>query len=604
MDDKKIIALDSGSEALSFPVKWIKSNQGEVERILSKLSVSEQAQCAMQLRGEEQMNLLLLSPNGREVVQSMPPEQVYQLIKEVGGEEALPVLACATQEQIQFIFDVDWWMGDKFRPDKAVEWLKLLDDCEESKALEWILTEEFDQKVMVLQSLIKVFKDDEMTDSYEGVENLKHLTLDSVYDIFIKIPDAELPLEKIFKLLVATDKKIFDALMDAVIWYPVTQTVETAYRWRLTRVAELGIPEFEEACEVYSRLDPESLTLPVPSEDDFQDEESPYSLAPHFPLLDADPSTFLGQCLARMKDQQRINAICWELVYLANKVMVADRSDPSELETRNEIMRKVLGYINIGLELGAENDPSKGLKLLRSTWMQSLFQVGYGTIMQLRSQAWSLTHEKGKLLELLLNPGQREHLSALVYRFPKVGVIRESGGEERPSFYWRDFKSLHDVQTLESIIPKMKFYVRFARQSLDLTEEKLLRVQEQIDFPEDKDDVDMVHILTTIMARFLMFKEISFEPIKPVAAKTFLEIIFLPGIYAEESRVCKDDLIGAFHDKLLKTEMAWTEEDKALLNQLLLEVKTNLESQFGRLNLKEKIDWGYTRGLCLADEKR
>lgn len=600
MENKKITIQPEGSEALAFPVKWIRSNPGEVEKILSRLSIPDQAQCIMQLKGRDQMEILLLSPNSREVIQSLPPEQLYHLIKEVGEMDALPVLACANQEQIQYIFDLEWWQGDRFLPERAVDWLELLDKCDEEKFLEWILSEEFDQKVMVLQSLIKVFKNDEMTDSYDGVENLKHLTLDSVYDIFFKDPEAEQPLEKILKLLVAEDKKVFDALMEAVIWYPVSQTVEKSYQWRLSRVGEKGIPEFEEACEVYSRLDPESLNLPVSSGKEFEDEESQWSIAPHYPVVHVDPAMFLSRCLARMKDQQRINTICWELVYLANKVMVADRADPSILELRNEIMSKVLGYINIGLELGSDREEIKGEKLLHATWMQSLFQVGYGKVTQLKSQAHALIHEEGKILEFLIAPGQLEAMSALVYRFPKIEVIHEAKQDESHFFNGRDLNSLDDIKTLESFLQKMKFYVRLARMGLGLTVENLIEMRDQVKFPEDKNDLDMIHIMTTVMARFSMFKEIALEPLNPLAVKAFLEMIFLPGIFADESRVCNDEIIRAFQDKILNTHMAWTAQDKKLLSQLLAEIKTNLKSQFGRLNPKGEIDWKFTRGFCIA----
>lgn len=600
MENRKITILAEGSESLAFPVKWIKSNPAEVEKILSRLSIPEQAQCIMQLKGREQMDLLTLSPNAREVVQSLPPEQVYQLIKEVGENDSLPVLAYTTQEQVQYFFDVEWWQGDKFQPERAVDWLDLLDRCDVEKSVEWILTEEFDQKVMLLQSLIKVFKDDEMTDRYDGVENLKHITLDGVYDIFFKVPEAELPLEKILKLLVAEDKKVFDALMEAVIWYPVTQTVENAYRWRLSRVGEKGIPEFEEACEVYSRLDPESLNMPVSSGKEFEEEESQWSIAPRYPFVHADPSIFLGRCLARMKDQQRIDTICWELVYLANKVMVADRVDPTILELRNEIMSKVLGYINIGLELGSDCEEIKGEKLLHSTWMQSLFQVGYGKVIQLKSQAHFVIQEEGKILEFLLTPGQLDNLSALADRFPKISVLNEGAEIGVSSLNLRDFNTFDDILIAESFLQKLKFYVRLARMGLDLTKEKLISLRDKVQFPADKNDLDMVHIMTTVMAQFAMFKEISSDPLNPLAVKAFLEMIFLPGIFADESRVCNEEIIRAFQDRLLNTNMAWTDQDKKALGELLAEIKTNLESQFGRLNPKGEIDWKFTRGFCIA----
>ncbi len=139
------------------------------------------------------------------------------------------------------------------------------------------------------------------------------------------------------------------ALMEAVIWYPVTPTVETAYRWWHSRVEEKGILAYDEAIEVYSLLDADSLKLEAPSHEVFVDPEAPYAVAPVHPLTDTDSSTFFGQCLAMIKSHERVNAICGELMYLANKVMVADHQEFGNMDSHHETMRKVLGYINIGL---------------------------------------------------------------------------------------------------------------------------------------------------------------------------------------------------------------------------------------------------------------
>jgi hypothetical protein len=389
--------------------------------------------------------------------------------------------------------------------------------------------------------------------------------------------------------------------LEAVIWYPVTKTVEDAYRWRLTRVGEKGIPEFEEAFEVYSRLNPESLNLPVPTEDDFSDEDTQHPVAPYFPMFDADPASFLGKCLTLLKDQQRLNNICWELVYLANKIMVADRVDPSNLETRHEIMRKGLGYINIGLEFGANEDPAKGEKLLRSTWMQTLFQVGYGKIMQLREQAHQVIKENGDWLKNILNPNQLDHLTALVYRFPKIGIIQEEeeSDQDKPILNWRDIKSSKDIETLENFILRIKFNIRLVKKVLNFTEKKLDDLIANVDFPEVKSEIDMAHLLTTALARHSLFQEISCEHLPAEAAKAFLEIIFIANIYQDESKVCNDKIIENFQKSLMKGNMAWIDQDREFLKKMMHEVKANIESQLGRLNPKASIDWQFTKGLLI-----
>ena len=209
--------INSPLENFPFPLKWIKSDPQKVEEALSRMSIPEQVRCVQSLRGKEQMDLLTLSSHAVPVARLLPEEDIYFMIKEVGEEDALPVLAIISEKQVQYLFDMEWWRGDKFLPHKAMYWLQLMEKANDQQLLHWILTEDFDQKVMVLQSLIKVFKQDEMTDQYDGVEDLEHFTIDGVIDIFLKVEDAAPLLKNLFKLLYVEDQKVFYALMEAVM---------------------------------------------------------------------------------------------------------------------------------------------------------------------------------------------------------------------------------------------------------------------------------------------------------------------------------------------------------------------------------------------------
>jgi len=598
MTEKKDI--NSPLEQFPFPLKWIKSDPQKVEEALSRMSIPEQVRCVQSLRGKEQMDLLTLSRHAVEVARLLPEEDIYFMVKEVGEEDALPVLAIISEKQLQYLFDMEWWRGDKFLPQKALDWLLLMETANDQQLLHWILTEDFDQKVMLLQALIKVFKKDEMTDQYDGVEELEHFTLDGVIDIFLKVAEAAPLLKNLFKLLYSEDQKVFYALMEAVIWYPVTPTVEESYRWWRSRVEEKGILSYDEAIEVYSLLDVDSLKLEAPSHEVFVDPEAPYAVAPVHPLTDTDSSTFFGQCLAMMKNHGRVNAICGELMYLANKVMVADQQEFGNMDSHHETMRKVLGYINIGLELGAGGDIAKGEALLNQTWMQSLFQVGYAGIMRLKWEGEKLIKENGIFLEYLLTPGYMDHLAASVTRFPKIGVMRTEETEEvETNVEWRNLETLQDIQVLENFLILARFHVRFARQSLDLSLEKIQQFLEEARFPANKEDLDIIALTLTALARFTLFKQIECQPLLPEGGRSFLQAIFHIGIYQDESKVINDDILQAFRERLLETSLAWTSEDKDRLDHLLQTCVATLQSQFGRVDPSRKIEWQFTKGLLL-----
>ncbi len=572
--------------ALPFPAEWVKTQPRAVEDILSGLSVEEQVRCILGLDPGLQQQLLILSEKAVEVTQSFPVEEVYNLIKEVGAEDSLLVISMFSPDQLQYVFDVEWWHGDKFRPKRALDWIVLLDQCQDPETLEWFLGEDFDQKVVLLQAFLKVFKKDEMTDSYEGVEKLEHFTPDGVYDIFFKVENSK-EIRKLLLLLHEKDQSLFYNLLEAVIWYPVTLTVEKAYNWRVNRIAERGIPEFQDAVGIYSRLDPETLKLKLPSLEELP--SSRFRLAPRYPLAYLDETLFFTQCLAILDSASRLETLRWELVCLANKVIVADSLELSSMDIRQRALRKTLGYINIGLELGAEGDLKKGAALLDQVWMQSLFQVGYEQLRQVRSLASSFINENGSYIDPFISAEDKERLGALVFRFPQVAE------KNQDSFSWRDLESMKDVEGVNDFLARWKFYSRFTRQGLELSESTFSSLQD--DSPDTRESTNLLTLVTTALAQYVLFSRLSCDPIADVAAKSFLEMIFLSGIFPEEVKHCDEDLFAAFERELLKTPMAWTDSDKEYLRDLLRECAKNLEAQFGSLDLSRPIDWKFTQGL-------
>jgi hypothetical protein len=390
-------------------------------------------------------------------------------------------------------------------------------------------------------------------------------------------------------LLHEKDQNLLYNLLEAVIWYPVTITLERAYQWRVNRIGERGIPEFQEAIGIYSPLDAETFKLKLPSLEEIP--SSRFKLSPRYPLAHLDATLFFTQCLAVLENESRLETLRWELVCLANKVIVADGYDLSSKDIRQQALRKTLGYINMGLELGAAGDLKKGVALLGQVWMQSLYQVGYEQLRQVRSAASAFINENGSYIEYFISEADKERLGALVFRFPQVAE------KAQDSFNWRDLKSMKDVEVVNQFLARWKFYIRFARQGLGLSESKFLSLQDESDDSDTREPTSLLILVSTALAHYVLFKRLSCDPLAEVAVKSFLEMIFLPGIFQNEAKLCDEDLLNAFERELLKSPMAWTDTDKKYLQDLLLESAKNIEAQFGSLDLSRPIDWEFTQGL-------
>ena len=127
-----------------FPIEWIKIYPRKVEAILATLSLEDKARRVLNLSAVFQRELLVLCEDAVEVTQAIPAEEIYNMIKELGKEDSLLILSMASSEQLQYFFDLEWWQGDRFQPQRAMQWLGVLDQCDEPETLEWFLTEDFD----------------------------------------------------------------------------------------------------------------------------------------------------------------------------------------------------------------------------------------------------------------------------------------------------------------------------------------------------------------------------------------------------------------------------------------------------------------------------
>jgi hypothetical protein len=571
-----------------FDPVWLECNTEKAKAVIDKLRIEDQARYLSQLPGKIKLDFLNLSSKSKQVVQALAPEEVYYMVKEIGVSDCLPVLSALTGEQMQYFFDLELWTKDRFVPQRAVEWIVIMGQCNAKKLLDWFLQEDIDQVVTLLKGLVLVYKKDEMTDSYAGIEGLKHYSPDGVYDIFFLDSKAFEPLLPIFKLLRGQYPETFFNVMEGAIWHSRDSVEESAYRWRISRTSSRGIPDFEEAFEIYSRLDPDAIKeLPVSETDFFEDD---YINPPTYIIENMNPGNFFSKCWALLKSEERQKAIRWELVYLANKLMVADGLDSGKFENHRRVISKSLAFVNIGLELAAQGDVQKGATILSQSWAQPIFQVGYGHLLNLKKKGTELVKDGGIFLDRLISDVDRDILSSLTV-FPIPMIKSRVVGKES---LLKDFESLDEVEQTLNFLKKLTFFRRLAKQCLGVSDSVFESIFKARGDEEKSEEISFQALTATALARFILFEEISCEPLSSSAAQSFLKLILIPrvpSVPGEPVQVCDDEKLMNFYAVLLDGPLAWSEEDREFLGDLLAQVMQDLEIQFSMINLKKPIHW-------------
>ena len=59
--------------------------------------------------GKKALRFILDSPTPAHLVQSLAEEDLFWLVQEIGPEDALPILSLASNDQWQYLLDVELW---------------------------------------------------------------------------------------------------------------------------------------------------------------------------------------------------------------------------------------------------------------------------------------------------------------------------------------------------------------------------------------------------------------------------------------------------------------------------------------------------------------
>ena len=87
--------------------------------------------------GKKALQLILDSPTPAHLVQSLAEEDLFWLVQEIGPEDALPILSLASNDQWQYLLDLEVWEKDHLGSASVNRWLALLLKADPHRFLIW-----------------------------------------------------------------------------------------------------------------------------------------------------------------------------------------------------------------------------------------------------------------------------------------------------------------------------------------------------------------------------------------------------------------------------------------------------------------------------------
>ncbi len=353
---------------------------------------------------EKALDAILASREALPLVHSLPEQDFYFLVQDIGPEDALPLLKMATTRQWEFLLDREIWRGDRWVDEPLTRWLGLLLQADPQRTVDWVLAEKIEEVEFYLFRNIELRVREHDQDPSELGEGFE--TLDDVFYFRFREPpagseisehpkeDREAVITRLLTLVAERDLKTCNSLLLEAAGLIAAEVEEEAYRLRSVRLAENGFLPLEEAVGIYQPLSPEDLgrfrrSAPRPTPAEARHLPVPlYSVG----LLGTD--SLFERALGHIAAEDERDRLQEEFAALCNRLIAADPTPVRQREELQAVVRKACGYLSIGLErlVGPQprEDREAAADVLQHHFLEPLFRVGLGQAAALkrRAQRW------------------------------------------------------------------------------------------------------------------------------------------------------------------------------------------------------------------------
>ncbi len=374
--------------------------------------------------GGRRADAILADPDADRLIPSLPIQDLYLAIKEVGLADAEELLAHAAPEQVQGFLDLDGWERDELAVDRARPWLEALSSEGPVQVARTI--EALDPEVVALyvQKQAAVY-DLSLEAPPEEPEGRLWPTPDGYYVLDIRAPGEDgKSLERLLDHLYRYDLSLGRRVIMSAKWELSADLEEWAFRFRQGRMADLGFPDPDEALGLYRLIDLKELSARrgsagAPAEPLAGTIETPGLALPALVAEAIEPRSLLGLAIASLADDTLLERLHAGLVTLLNRALAADHVDPADLPAARRVLDDVVAYLGLGLEAlqppaGAVGDAASTLVAVP---LERIFRAGYTLTASLGTLAETL-YRRGRVRlgdppALLLDGRHREVLAAL-----------------------------------------------------------------------------------------------------------------------------------------------------------------------------------------------
>jgi hypothetical protein len=393
-------------------------------------------------RGARRIDALLSAEDAAAAVASLSPTEVFELVHEVGFEDAQDLIELVTPAQIQGCFDLDGWSKDHVEVSALAPWLAaLVETGFENLGRVWGQLDA-ELRALIIQRQAKIYDVSLGEEPPEDSEEPIFTTPDRYFLLELRGDDESQKLVmRVVEDLYRADPELARHSIMAARSEPPAELEETSYRWRAGRLADSGYVDFYEALDLFRPLTVDQVRVGEGSQDAAINDEPG-----HLPLVVAEEvigRSFLARALAALDEPAESERVERALMLLVNKVLAAGRAKPGQPDIVRRGALYATATLSLGLELVARGDVSRASDALRTIALVRLFRVGYTVGAQLGKLAAALAPRSATA-----GPPARELVAALTSPRPLFARV----ADDPPRAGLRPLESQADLRRAGEIL--------------------------------------------------------------------------------------------------------------------------------------------------------
>lgn len=424
---------------------------------MAKLAADRQQ--ILVLPPEKALDRILDHPRATALVHSMAEEDLFFLIHEIGTEDALELLAMASNRQWEYLLDLEIWNRDRIDSHALGHWLSLLNQADAQRFNNWCMTEKSELLEYYLHEAIDVLVLDDQDDTGDLPDGF--FTIDGVFYLCIRddflnaIEDEESReqrenfIHRLLERLADEDLLAYQTTLLRCVNVMTSESEEESFRFRNVRLAEKGFLPFEEAVGVYAPMKPDSVrSRPTRSTAAERGADFTMPVPVHHGFLMSGPGLF-STALWKIETRDLLDSLQVEFAALCNQIIAADQEPVRQREGLQHVVQKACGYLSLGLHRLAETrkapEPEQCAEILSAYSLADIFRTGYGMAVELQQKArrWKANswHARQKLALSFWGERLVGFIGGLLLARPKFFDNYKSGR------LYREFETMEDIET-------------------------------------------------------------------------------------------------------------------------------------------------------------